>query len=462
MTVPASPTVQVSRLLDQGGIGAFQLRLLVWSLFVVLVDGYDIGAIAFALPSLIRQWGVSPHAVGPVLSASLIGIMFGAALFGFVGDRHGRRAALLAANLLFGIPTLAAAFSSTPDAMFWLRLLAGVGLGGVIPNAVALNAESAPRRLRATMALIAVGFVPIGGAIAGFLAAALVPRYGWQILFIVGGIVPLLIALCGYFGLPESIKFMALHGGYREELEQLIRRIQPDLVIPPNAQFVIEDEKNYAGFNPAQLFGDGLQLITPLLWLLFALNLMGYFFLSSWTPTLLVTAAHLPPAVGALSGAVMQVGGTAAPLVLCRWIDRQRFAAITLLLVLAVPVVGSVGWFAATSELRLMIAAFFTGFLVLGIQAAVNVAGALIYPTSLRSNGSGWQLGIGRIGSIVGPLLGAALVGLPVERLYRWAALPFALGAVICFLIWRLQDARLRERPWLLDTPPAVAPARSL
>jgi AAHS family 4-hydroxybenzoate transporter-like MFS transporter len=307
------------------------------------------------------------------------------------------------------------------------------------------------------MALIAVGLVPIGGAIPGFLGLWLIPNYGWQALFFVGGIVPILIGICGFFGLPESIKFMALKEKHRAAMEKLIHQIRPDYVIPPNARFVIEDEKNVAGFNPTYLFKDGLGVITPMLWLIFALNLMGYFFLASWTPTLLVTAAHLPPSLGLLTGAVMQVGGTVGPLLLCRWIDNRRFFAVTVLFVFAVPVVGSVGWFGITSQASLLIAAFFAGFFVLSIQSGINVAGALIYPTSLRSNGSGWELGIGRFGSIVGPLLGAAFVTLPIEQLYMWAAVPFAIGAVACFIVYRLNEARLRERPWMREGQTAAA-----
>ncbi len=128
-----------------------------------------------------------------MFSASLIGILFGSAIFGWIGDRYGRKAALISANLLFGVFTLAAAYATNLDQMFWLRLLAGLGIGGVIPNIVAINAESAPRRQRATLALIAVGFVPLGGAIPGFVAASLVPTHGWQILFTIGGIVPIVL-----------------------------------------------------------------------------------------------------------------------------------------------------------------------------------------------------------------------------------------------------------------------------
>jgi AAHS family 4-hydroxybenzoate transporter-like MFS transporter len=442
--------VQVSRLLDERGLSSFQIKLIAWSFFMVLIDGYDITAIAFAAPSLVKEWALKPGSLGPVFSASLVGILFGSAFFGWVGDRYGRKAALIWSNLVFGVFTLAAAFSTDLTQMFWLRLLAGLGIGGVIPNAVAINAESAPRKMRATLAIIAVGCVPLGGAIPGFVAATLVPTHGWQILFYIGGIVPIVIALVAMVGLPESIKYMALHERLRGKMEAAIKAIRPDYPVPANAKFVIEDEKQYPGFSPAYLFRDGLALITPLVWLLFALNLMGYFFLISWTP-ILMTATKLPPATVALAGALLQVGGTVGALLLCWWLQRHRFLALAVMFAVAVPVVGSIGFAGLTSKAALLTATFFAGFFVLGIQSGINVIGALIYPTSLRANGSGWELGIGRIGSIAGPLVGALLIGLPVERLYMWSALPFVVGAVVCFIVYRLNAARLAARPELRD-----------
>ncbi|HEY1362847.1 MAG TPA: MFS transporter [Xanthobacteraceae bacterium] len=444
------PVVQVSQLLNERGLGPFQIKLLVWSLFIVFIDGYDIGAIAFAAPHLVEAWHIERSALGPVLSASLVGILFGSAIFGWVGDHYGRKAALISSMLLFGAFTWIAAYSTSLDQLFWLRLVAGLGIGGVIPNVIAINAESAPRRLRATLAIIAVGLVPIGGAIPGLVSATLVPHYGWPILFLIGGIAPIVIAFAAMLGLPESIKFMALRESQRRNMEAVIAAIRPQLRVPANARFVIEDEKQFPGFNPAYLFHEGLALITPLLWLLFALNLMGFFFLFSWTPTLL-TAARLPPATAALATSVMQVGGTVGSLLLARWMDRYRFLAITILFLIAVPVVASIGYAGMASQALLMVATFFAGFCVLGIQSGINVAGALVYPTSLRANGSGWQLGIGRLGSIIGPLLGALFVSLPVQQLYAWSALPFALGAVICLAVHNLNKARLAERAWLRE-----------
>src|ERR1044071_8681084 len=166
----ADQVVPVSRLLNERGLCSYHYKLIFWCILLSLIDGYDIAAIAFAAPHLVREWGLKPGALGPVFSASLIGILFGSALFGWVGDRYGRKAALISSNLLFGVFTLIAAYSTSLDQMFWLRLIAGLGIGGVIPNVVAINAESAPRKLRAILPLIAVGCVPIGGAIPGFIS----------------------------------------------------------------------------------------------------------------------------------------------------------------------------------------------------------------------------------------------------------------------------------------------------
>src|SRR6476620_3194503 len=193
----ADQVVPVSRLLDERGLSSFQIKLIVWSFFIVLIDGYDIAAIAFAAPSLAKEWALKPGSLGPVFSASLIGILFGSGLFGWVGDRYGRRAALVWSNLLFGVFTYAAAYATNLDQMFWLRLLAGLGIGGVIPNVVAINAESAPRHLRATLA----------------------PTHGWPSLLQIGGSVPVVIGIAALFGLPESIKYMALHESQRSKMQ---------------------------------------------------------------------------------------------------------------------------------------------------------------------------------------------------------------------------------------------------
>jgi len=444
-----APLVQVSHVLDERGITSFQVQLVVWSVLIALFDGYDISAIALAAPHLVREWHVDRSTLGPVLAASNIGVLFGSMIFGWVGDRYGRKTALIESLLLFGIFTWLGAHATNLTQMFWLRFIAGLGIGGVIPNMIAINIESAPRRSRATLGLIATGLVPLGGALPGFVSAALVPQYGWQILFLIGGIVPVLIAIGAFFWMPESIKYMSIRESQRGKLTRLLERIAPGYRVPEGARFVIEDERQAPGVNPKYLFGEGLAAITPLLWLLFALNLMGFFFVLLWTPTLL-TAAKLPPATAALTIASLQVGGTVGTLLLIGWIRRQQFLAVTILLLVSVPVVGSIGWIGVSeSKAALLAVSFIAGFCVLGVQSGINVCGALVYPTSLRALGSGWQLGVGRLGSIVGPLAGALFVSLPVASLYMWSAAPFLVGAVVCYAVHRLNAARVRERPWL-------------
>src|SRR5438067_3982611 len=372
-----TPVVQVSHLLDERGISGFHIQLIVWSVLIALFDGYDIAAIALAAPHLVADWHVERSALGPVLAASNIGVLFGSMIFGWIGDRYGRKSALIGSLLLFGIFTWAGAHATHLQQMFWLRLIAGLGIGGVIPNMIAINIESAPRRSRGTLGLIATGLVPLGGALPGFVAATLVPHYGWQILFLIGGIAPVVIAILAFFWMPESIKYMSIHEPSRARLTRLLERIVPGYRVPEGARFVIEDEKQFPSVNPKYLFGDGLALITPLLWLLFALNLMGYFFLLSWTPTILSAAAKLPPTTTALAGTMLQVGGTVGALALCWWLQRHRFLAVAVLLVIAVPVVGSIGFAGLTSPTALLIATFLAGFCVLGVQSGINVAGAL-------------------------------------------------------------------------------------
>src|SRR3974390_1571961 len=139
--------VQVSHFLDEHGVGAFQIKLIIWSVLIAVIDGYDIGAIAFAAPHLIREWHIAPKDLGLVLSASNFGVLFGSQIFGWVGDRYGRKTALIICNLLFGALTYWASYSTNLPELTWLRLVAGLGIGGVIPNVVAINTESAPRHL---------------------------------------------------------------------------------------------------------------------------------------------------------------------------------------------------------------------------------------------------------------------------------------------------------------------------
>ena len=457
------PSIDVARFVDEQNIGAFHLKLLILSFFLILFDGYDIGAAAFAAPSWIKAWGLASRAaLAPVLAASLIGILFGAPILGFVGDVFGRKKAIIVSCLVFGGFTLLGAWAGSLDAMWYLRFLAGIGIGGLLPNIIALNAEFAPQRMRATMIILMFTGITFGGSVPGAVSAWLVPHYGWPILFVIGGVAPIAMAAIAAVALPESIKYLTVKRR-DAEVAQILTAMQPG-VVPPQGKgggFVLADERHATTFSPRLLFSDGLAAITPLLWLLFVLNLMGFYFLASWNPTLLATA-NVSEGMAAIGTALFQIGGTIGGLTLSRPIDRKGFLPVTILFAIAVPVIASIGYVGHISPLLLMLVLLLGGFCVLGLQFGLNAASAMIYPTAVRSIGSGWAFGIGRFGSVAGPYVGGYLIvrHVPIEQLYLLAAIPFAIGAVVCFVLTRLYHARFKGyglgQRELLDQPAAA------
>jgi MFS transporter, AAHS family, 4-hydroxybenzoate transporter len=441
-----SRTIDITRLIDERGVSRFHIGLVVFAFFIVMIDGYDIAALGFAIPSLVRQWHITDQAsLGPALSASLLGMLIGAPALGALGDRVGRKHAINVSLISFGVCTWLTVLTNSIGQIALLRLLAGIGIGGFMPNIIALIGEFAPRNFRATLIIVSFVGVGFGGGMPGPVAALLVPDHGWQILFTIGGIGPLVVALVCWVGLPESIKYLALTPSRRADLLGLLRRMRPDLTFGPETNFTIADEKQYRGLSPRHLFADGLALITPLLWLLFIFNLMGYFFLVSWTPFLL-SAAHLPMSQAAIAQTVFQIGATIGSFILCRPIDRMGLWPIAILFTLAVPCVALIGILGPISRSLLMTTEFFGGVCVLGLQGGINATAASIYPTSFRSNGTGWALGMGRVGAMLGPVLGGVLIArhLPLDMLFLIAAIPFAIGAALCFWLAQLYVVRFK------------------
>jgi AAHS family 4-hydroxybenzoate transporter-like MFS transporter len=287
--------------------------------------------------------------------------------------------------------------------------------------------------------------VTLGGAVPAAISVWLVPSYGWQIIFAIGGVLPLVLAICAWLWLPESVKFLVVKGR-RDEAVRILKRVSPDADIGPHTVLVPPDEALYAGFNPKFLFGNGLALITPLLWLCFAINLMGFYFLISWMPTLLIGQKLLAQSQAAVAASLVQIGGTIGGFVLCRPMERRGFWPVALLFAGAVPFVALIGFAASTSTWLLMVVVTLAGFCILGLQFGLNAASAMIYPTSVRSNGSGWAFGVGRFGSILGPIFGGKLIAmqLSVQTLFLIAAAPFVVGTVACVALAILYGAQFK------------------
>src|ERR1700691_966308 len=240
------PTINITRLVDEQRIHRFGLGIIFLSFLVMFSDGYALAAAAYAAPSIVRQWHLNRAVMGPVFSASLVGMLFGAPILGNLGDRYGRKGAIIFGCLLYGISSLAIVESHTLHQLIALRFISGICLGGLPPNTIALNAEFAPKRARATMIVFMFMGITVGGILPGAVTAYL-PRYGWQGLFFIGGVFPIAVALAAFFFLPESIKFLVLRNS-RDKVAKLAKKLLPGISIAPDAKFLI-DEKPRTGFS---------------------------------------------------------------------------------------------------------------------------------------------------------------------------------------------------------------------
>lgn len=403
--------VRITDMIDQRRLSRLQKSVMLLCTIIIVLDGFDVQAMAFTAAAVATEYGIAKGDMGPLFAAGLIGMAVGALVVGPLGDRLGRKTALRFSVLTFGIFTLATAFASSYEMLFLLRLLTGIGLGGALPNATALMTEYAPARMRNfAVAVIFLG-IPLGGILGGLLAAELIPRYGWPSVFIVGGALPLLLVPLLELLLPESLRFLAMLGERgKEPLLKVIRRLDPAGNWGPEARFE-SPEAAPQGFPVARLFDAGYARDSLLLWAAFFTNLMVIYFLISWTP-LLVRESGFSQRAATQTAVLLNVGGAVGPLLLAwvvaRWGSRLSLAAIFVLGGVATCLAGQV----SHSLPLLMTLIFFAGFFSFAGQINLNALAASIYPTQSRATGVGWALGIGRLGSILGPLVGGALVGL--------------------------------------------------
>ena len=433
-----SRALTVNELIDDRPASAFQIGAIVLCGLVILFDGFDTQAMGFLVPSIAAEFGVPRATFGPALSAGLFGLMFGAMAAGPIADRWGRKSAIVLSVLVFGVMSLLTARTSTLNELIVLRFLTGLGLGGAMPNAVSLASEYAPKRLQ-PMFVSAIFVGMAGGAVvATAVGGLLMPVWGWRSVFVVGGLLPLVLAVLLLVVLPESLRFLAVAGANRERMSAIIRRIAPEAanlpLAPPSPSERLE------GIPLRHLFTGGRAVGTVLLWIPFFMNLLILYFILSWLPSLL-SDAGMPVSAGITAVAAFSIGGIVGTL-----LQGPLMKALGVYTPMAVEFVLSIALVVLAAQIfasfELMIAVtFLLGVSVQAAQAGLNVLAAMYYPTAMRSTGVGWALGIGRVGAIVGPLIGGAMLELQwtPREIFLAGALPAFIAAATVILSGRLQ-----------------------
>lgn len=454
--------VDLKELIDGQRLGTPAIMFLVIAILILVSDGFDIAAIGYVGPELVKQWHITPRDLVPVFSAGIFGLLFGAPLIGFLGDRIGRKQTILLGLVLFGGMSLLTMAATSLTELVALRFFTGLGLGGVIPNLIALTAEVAPKRWRARFIVIVNFGVPAGISIPGLVAASLVPQHGWQTLMLVGGLLPLGVAVLVFFLLPESMKFLLQRGGRDDQIRRLAARLRPDLALAHDARFAIADDLHQsASASPARLFAGGLRVMTPMLWIALAANQMANFFSLTWLPTLLQSAGSSTAEAG-VRASLFSLGGMLGGLCLTFLMDRIGAVPLIVLFAAGAPLVAGIGVAGLSPELSMLIIAG-AGFCVTGINFGMGATLGMIYPTPVRSLGTGWAQSFGRLGSLAAPIVGGWLIGLQVslQELLFAPAIVLGLGGVaFCVFavmyVRRLGGLQLDE----LAPQPAMAPAR--
>ena len=335
--------INVPDLIDEQKVGSFQIRVLILCAMAALLDGFAAQMIGYVAPTLAREMHLGPPELTRIFAWGLFGLMLGALGFGPVADRFGRKPVIVACTIFYGLVTLATAKADSGASLAILRLLAGLGFGGVMPNAIALTAEYAPHRRRSTLVTIMFCGFPIGATVAGFATVPILPAFGWRGVFVLAGTMPLLLAPILALLLPESIRHMVIHGGSATRVRQLLARVNPNLNFANDAHFVVREERA-PGLPVVHLFRQGRSLPTILLWIAFFMSLIDIYLLTSWLPTVFHNAG-ISISLAVIATAVFQGGGVLASLVLGSFVDRfGAYRVLTIVYLLGAVCVALLGY----------------------------------------------------------------------------------------------------------------------
>ncbi len=444
VTSARSSKIDVEKLIDESPLSGFQLVVIGLCAFIAMLDGFDTQSIAFVAPMIATEWGVDKSSFGPIFSSALVGLAVGSLGLGGLADRFGRKALIVASTIGFGTFSLITAFSTSLSELMILRFLTGVGLGGAIPNIIAMTTEYAPKRFKILMVVIMFSGFPLGGLIGGLISAELITAFGWSSVFIFGGIVPLLTVPLLLWKLPESIPFLISKASSQNHAKvlRLLRHIAPQNDLQSDVAFTTADKTEETSGKLKTLFTESRTMGTLMLWLIFFTNLLMFYFMISWLPTVL-TEAGLPIHLAIITAILLNAGAIFGGVVLGRLVDKNGpFKVLTTNYLLAALFSILIG---ATADSLYVVGAlvFCAGFCVGGGQLVANGLSSSFYPANVRSTGVGWSIGLSRLGAILGPLLGGALMAaqLSTQALFIASAIPGVLAAIAVFVMGRSSSA---------------------
>jgi AAHS family 4-hydroxybenzoate transporter-like MFS transporter len=437
-----SRAVNVSEIIDARTVGTFQLRVFLLCAAVLFVDGFDVQGITYVAPTITREWALVPGQLWPALTAGLVGIMLGAIILAPLADWVGRRRVIVYSCVAFGALTLATPAADSLLSLATLRFLTGLGLGSALPNAIGLASEYAPHKRRALVVMFVGSGVSLGAIGAGIAATQLVAPFGWRAVFVVGGLLPLLLAAVLTGGLPESIRFAALIPGRQAEAKRLLRRIKPELT--DDIEIARQTEAGKA--TVLDLFAGGRGVATVCLWVAFFMSLLNVYLAINWLPTSLEASGYSREQASGMT-TVYHVGGVVGTYAFGLLMDRLGAHRIVLLALL-VAATGFSTFATATDMQQLATTAILAlaGVGVIGAQVGANALASMTYPVAMRATGLGWALGVGRVGSIVGPtIVGLMLASAADARsVYLWCLAPISIGMIAVAVLQR-RKAPARE-----------------
>ena len=445
-TTSRSGVLNVQQFIDEQPFSPYQWLILLLCFLIVATDGFDTAAIGFVAPALIKDWGIARIALGPVLSAALIGLAAGALISGPLADRLGRRRVLVGSVLLYGVLSIASSAANSITALTILRFVTGIGLGAAMPNATTLLSEYVPAKRKALLVNIMFCGFTLGASAGGFVAAALIPAHGWRSVFITGGAMPIVLAFA-LVALPESIRFMVARAWPAEQIRRVLTRIAQGRSVDAS-QFVLGEDRTDASAAPlAVILSPRYRFGTYMLWLTYFMGLLVYYLLTSWMPTL-VKDAGFTLQQAALVTALFPLGGGLGAIT-CGWLmDRfnaHRVVAVTY--VLTGVFVWAMGSQAGT-VVPLAVMTFIAGVCMNGAQTSMPIIAASYYPTHGRASGVAWMLGIGRLGGILGAAAGGPLLqaGYGIVSILEMLAVPAIIAAIALLFKDRCATAPISER----------------